>query len=535
VKKNLLSFGFLIFGIFSIFAQVPSGLNFQGVARDSDGKSLSNEMISVEIGIVNSVTGAIDYSETHNLETDAAGLFSLVIGSGSNSIGDYQGLEWSIMREVSVSIDITNDGNFDIEFTTPFQSVPYANFAKYAENTDDADADPMNEIQELDFDDGILSISEGNSVVLSQSSVVVGGESADVPENPEPGQLYFDELNDRFYIYHDEGWTLIELGETVSDIYAVVNLDADNDGINDSVDNCPNVFNPDQSNIDSDGFGDLCDDDIDGDGILNAVDDCPEDFNTNQIDVDGDGCEDEDNNGLHPAFAEFDSENYTIVLDGDNVIIESNGLPNHTSPYWSNTTERCTASPMGGGDLCTNENTTVDHPLFVAPTQTSFDQMAPGNIDDFNGSYSLTVPVNPQLAANSTSTGLGAIGMAVSGSMIYNDEEGPNVPLDNAVGSLDFTAAHTGPQSYHYHLEPKAWSDDDGELIGIIADGFFIYGRRDYDGTYPDDLDESGGHFGPTPHNPAGEYHYHIQNEQYLNQFYIIFPGDYQGTPNNIR
>ena len=125
--------------------------------------------------------------------------------------------------------------------------------------------------------------------------------------------------------------------------------------------------------------------------------------------------------------------------------------------------------------------------------------------------------------------------MAVSGAMIYNDEEGPNIPLDNAVPSLDYTAAHTGPQSYHYHLEPKAWSDDDDKLIGIMADGFFLYGRKDYDGEYPSDLDESGGHFGPTIHNPDGEYHYHIKNELFLNEFYLLFPDDYKGTPNSIQ
>ena len=40
---------------------------------------------------------------------------------------------------------------------------------------------------------------------------------------------------------------------------------------------------------------------------------------------------------LHPAFAAFDSLNVTVVLDSTNVIVESNGLPNHTSPYWSPT------------------------------------------------------------------------------------------------------------------------------------------------------------------------------------------------------
>ena len=236
---------------------------------------------------------------------------------------------------------------------------------------------------------------------------------------------------------------------------------------------------------------------------------------------------------LHDAFAEFDTESYTIMLDGDEVVIETDGLPNHTSPYWSNTTER--SATMGNMTL-TTEAAAENHPLFVEPTVTSHGQMAPGNIDDFNGSYTLRVPANPTKAASSSSTGLGAIGLAISGSVIYNDEEGPNVPLDNAVGSLDYTAAHTGPQSYHYHLEPKAWSDDDDKLIGIISDGFFIYGRKCAStGTYPTDLDVSGGHTSTTQHTTTEEYHYHIQNELYLNAYYILFPEDYQGTPNRIN
>ena len=239
------------------------------------------------------------------------------------------------------------------------------------------------------------------------------------------------------------------------------------------------------------------------------------------------------NTELHAAFSAFDSDNFTIYLDEDEVVIESNGLPNHTSPYWSNVTPRTAIDPRG--NTLTTPAAAENHSLFAEPTATTYKDMAPGNIDDFNGSYTLRVPVKPELAASSSATGLGPIGIAVSGAMIYNDEEGPNVPLDDAVVSLDYNGAHTGPQSYHYHLEPKAWSDDDENLIGIMSDGFFLYGRRDYDGNYPTDLDESGGHFGPTPHNPDGEYHYHIQNELYLGQYYILFPGNLKGTPNAIQ
>lgn len=214
---------------------------------------------------------------------------------------------------------------------------------------------------------------------------------------------------------------------------------------------------------------------------------------------------------LHAAFAEFDADNFDIYLDGSDVVLETTGLPNHTSPYWS-----------------------ASHPLYVEATVAT--NLAPGNIDEFNGSYTLRVPASPSQASSSSSTGLGAIGFAVSGSVIYNDEEGPNVPLDNAAPSLDYTGAHTGPQSYHYHLEPKAWSQDDDKLIGIISDGFFLYGRKcNSTDTYPTDLDASGGHSSTTQHTDVEEYHYHIQNELYLNQYYILFPGDYQGTPNAIN
>jgi hypothetical protein len=241
-----------------------------------------------------------------------------------------------------------------------------------------------------------------------------------------------------------------------------------------------------------------------------------------------------DPSSLHAAFAEFDSNNFTIYADGSEIVMETSGIPNHTSPYWSNTTARSATDPMG--NVLSTPAASQNHVLFVEPTVTSHAMMAPGNIDDFNGAYTLRVPNEPTMASNSSTTGLGAIGFAVSGSVIYNDEEGPNVPLDNAVGSLDYTGAHTGPQSYHYHLEPHAWSQDDEKLIGIISDGFFLYGRKcNSTGTYPMDLDVSGGHFSSTQHNTDGEYHYHIQNDLYLNQYYILFPGNYQGTPNAIQ
>jgi uncharacterized delta-60 repeat protein len=56
-------------------------------------------------------------------------------------------------------------------------------------------------------------------------------------------------------------------------------LDVDNDNVLDLDDNCQFVANPDQSDFDGDGLGDVCDadpdgDDIDDDGVPNDIDEC---------------------------------------------------------------------------------------------------------------------------------------------------------------------------------------------------------------------------------------------------------------------
>ena len=212
---------------------------------------------------------------------------------------------------------------------------------------------------------------------------------------------------------------------------------------------------------------------------------------------------------LHKAFEEFDTNETAIYIDGSQYVIETTGNPNHESAYW------------GAG-----------HPLYKEEPDVA---TTPSLIPNFDGSAILRVDATPELASSSTATSLGAIGIAISGAAIFNDQEG-NGPLSGAAVSLDYSGGHIGPGVYHYHLEPTAWSEDDDNLVGILSDGFFIYGRKCRStGDYPTDLDASGGHISTTQHTDEAEYHYHIQNELYLNQYYIIFPGDYQGTPNNIN
>ncbi|SRX74384.1 YHYH protein [Aequorivita antarctica] len=208
---------------------------------------------------------------------------------------------------------------------------------------------------------------------------------------------------------------------------------------------------------------------------------------------------------LHAAFAAFNPEAVTIYLDGSNVVIETTGLPNHETVYW------------GEG-----------HPLYREEPGV---QVTPSIMSSNNNATTITVDATPNLSGSTVSTQLNTIGIAVSGASIFNDQEGGG-PLNQAAASLDWTGAHIGPGVYHYHLEPKAFTDDDDKLVGILLDGVFLYGRKcNATGTYPSDLDASGGHTTTTQYtNGAQEYHYHIINELYSNTgSYIAFSGPYQG------
>ena len=99
---------------------------------------------------------------------------------------------------------------------------------------------------------------------------------------------------------------------------AATPIDQDGDGVNDSLDNCPNVYNPTQADQDEDWMGDACDPDIDGDDALNDLDCAPTDPTIHPYAREYcDTGVDENCNGVTDEENAWDCEEHFIDADGD--------------------------------------------------------------------------------------------------------------------------------------------------------------------------------------------------------------------------
>jgi hypothetical protein len=207
--------------------------------------------------------------------------------------------------------------------------------------------------------------------------------------------------------------------------------------------------------------------------------------------------------GLTGTWLQF-SCRVTLTVSGTDVIAVADGLPDFKSNYFA-TTDPCWESYTAA----------IQNPNTIAEKH-----------------YSLTIPMTPNTEAH-TMEATGVVGLELDGVPIFGNFAAPGDDIYVEAATFDRCGGHPTPDSaYHHHTEPLSISYDDSNLIGVLRDGYPIYGRRDTDGSYPT-LDTYGGHTSATADSDEPTYHYHV-NEQTNGSGtseWFLTTGTFRGAP----
>jgi len=120
-----------------VFAQSPEKMSYQAIVRAQDNSLVVNSRVSLRIIVhQGTATGTNVYLETHSVTTNANGLVSLEIGTGTIGTGDFSKIAWDKGPYfIETQVDVKGGSNYNITGVTQLLSVPYALYAKTAGGT----------------------------------------------------------------------------------------------------------------------------------------------------------------------------------------------------------------------------------------------------------------------------------------------------------------------------------------------------------------------------------------------------------------
>lgn len=139
-------------------AQNNMGIQFQAVARNSQGLIVSNKQITLRLSIIkDSSAGYLEYQEIKSVTTNILGLFFVRIGEPEQgkiiSTGAFDTIQWDGNdKYLQVELSIDNDLNFIHLGIQKLSSVPFAYYAEHVK------ASNLN---------GIVSVLQGGTGVNS--------------------------------------------------------------------------------------------------------------------------------------------------------------------------------------------------------------------------------------------------------------------------------------------------------------------------------------------------------------------------------
>lgn len=200
---------------------------------------------------------------------------------------------------------------------------------------------------------------------------------------------------------------------------------------------------------------------------------------------------------MQKAFTDYGNKTVTASIDGNYLVVTTTTVPDHKSPYFTNSNTQYEAY-NGKGAFSKAPNTIV------------------------SGNITFKIPINPTKATSAQATPMGPIGVSLNGVPFYNQYAAGGSPLTNEILGFDQYGGHPQQQGqYHYHAEPFYITASKGKsiLLGFLTDGFPVYGPLENGKTVVSkDLDAYHGHSHTTTEYPNGIYHYHITSDDpYIN------------------
>ncbi len=187
----------LFFSMSAVFGQAPQKMSYQAVIRNSSSVLVVSAPIGMRISILQgSSSGSSVYTETQTLSTNANGLVSLEIGTGTLVSGNFATINWANGPYfIKTETDPLGGTSYTITGTSQLSSVPYALFSAGSANGET----PGTAVGDMKYWNGTAWVmipigTPGQFLQINNSNIPtwIGGSFPTLTTIANPSQTYFD-------------------------------------------------------------------------------------------------------------------------------------------------------------------------------------------------------------------------------------------------------------------------------------------------------------------------------------------------------
>ena len=194
--RKLFTFFAVLLVTASVFAQSPDKMSYQAVIRDSNHELVANTAIGMQISILQgSASGTAVYVETQTPTTNANGLASIEIGTGTVQTGNLATIDWANgPYYIKTETDPNGGTAYTITGVSQLLSVP---FALHANETDPSvpQGTTLGEIQYWNGTEWAI-VAAGNEgdilTFVNNKPTWVGDSPFGTIQNPTTGETWMD-------------------------------------------------------------------------------------------------------------------------------------------------------------------------------------------------------------------------------------------------------------------------------------------------------------------------------------------------------